>query len=234
LRGIREATAFSCCRAGRPLHSPPSADAFELEGYGGAPLPCVLHTSDEARGSAVVLPGGARAGNRLGGTPARPDLNYVRQLLLGLGLSVLEVWWDTDTAPDGEEGEEWLAANAAAAFAAAGGARVGVGRSWGTRALAKLALGGSAPSTTVWIAPLLGHPEVRAALERCGESACVVTGTADGLVPAPDLRAVEAAGVTVVRIDGANHGFEVDGPAASARALAAALDELHAFLERSL
>lgn len=158
----------------------------------------------------------------------------MRQLLLGLGLSVLEVWWDTDTAPDGAEAEEWLAANAAAAVAAVGGPRVGVARSWGTRALAKLLRAGSAPATTVWIAPLVRHPEVRAALEGCGESACVVAGTADELVPATGLRALEAAGATVVPIPGANHGFEVDGPAASARALADALDALHAFLERRL
>jgi hypothetical protein len=221
-------------RATVTLAAIPTSEAFELEGYGGAPLPCVLHTADEARGSVVVIPGGARAGNRLGGTPHRPDLNYVRQLLLGLGLSVLEVWWDADTAPGGEEGEEWLAANAAAAVAAAGGPRVGVGRSWGTRALAKLVLDGSAPATTVWIAPLLGHPEVRAALERAGGSACVVAGTADELVPEPELRAVAAAGATVVRLEGANHGLEVGGAAASARALADALDELQVFLERSL
>ena len=89
----------------------------------------------------------------------------MRQLLLGLGLSVLELWWDTDTAPDGDEGEEWLAASAGAAVAAAGQVRVGVGRSSGSRALAKLVLDGSAPATTVWITPLLGHPEVRAALD---------------------------------------------------------------------
>lgn len=215
----------------------PASDAFEVEGYGGEPLPSVLHTLDEARGSAVVFPGGARAGYRLGGTPARPDLSYTRALLLTLGLSVLEVWWHADLAPDGDEGEAWLAASAAAGASAAAAAaplRVAVGRSWGAQALAKLVVGGSAPGTTVWIAPLLRHPEVREALERCGESACLVTGTADELVPEADVRAVEGAGATVVRIQGANHGFEVDGPAASARALADALDELHVFLERSL
>ena len=194
----------------------------------------MLHAADRVRGAAVVYPGGARASYRLGGTPARPDLSYVRQLLLGLGLSVLEVWWDTDTAPDGDEGEEWLTANAAAAVAAVGLPQVAVARSWGTRALAKLVLGDSAPATTIWMAPLLGHPEVREALERCAVTACLVAGTADGLVPEPAVRAVEAAGATVVRIRGANHGFEVGGPAASARALADALDELHIFLERSL
>jgi hypothetical protein len=221
-------------RASVTLAAIPTTDAIEIEGYGGARLPCVLHTADEARGSAIVIPGSARAGNRLGSTPHRPDLNYVRLLLLGLGLSVLEVWWDTDAAPDGDEGEEWLAANAAAAVAAAGGPRVGVARSWGARALAKLVLAGSGPATTVWIAPLIRHPEVREALERVGESACIVAGTADDLVPHADLREVEAAGTTVVLLPGGNHGLEVGGPAASARALADALDELHIFLDRSL
>jgi hypothetical protein len=215
----------------------PTAEAFEVEGYGGAPLPCVLYSADEPRGSAVVLPGGARASYRLGGTPARPDLNYTRQLLLDLGMSVLEVWWHADEASDDEAGEEWLAANAAAGTAAAAEAtplRVAVARSWGCRALAKLVLAGSAPATTVWITPLLRHPEVRETLDRCAESACVVAATADPYVPADDVRAVEAAGATVVRIHGANHGLEVGGAASSARALADALDELHAFLERSL
>lgn len=197
----------------------------------------MLYAADGARGSALVVPGGARAAYRLGGTPARPDLNYTRQLLLSLGLSVLELWWHADTAPDGEDGERWLAANAAAGAAAAAAAApllVGVARSWGARGLAKLVLAGSPPATTVWIAPLLGHAEVRTALERAGESACLLAGTADGLVPLADVRSVEATGVVVVPIHGANHGLEVDGPAASARALAGALDELHVFLERSL
>jgi hypothetical protein len=209
-----------------------TADAFELAGYGGRPLPCVLHRCEGARGTAVVLPGGARAGGRLGGTPARPDLNYVRVLLLELGEAVLEVWWDTDSVPAGEE-EAWLAASARAAAAAATPLLVGVGRSWGTRALAKLVLEGAAPSTTVWLAPLLGHPDVTQAVARAGDGACVVAGTADELVPEPELRRAEAAGATVIRIAGASHALEVGGAAASARALADALDELHVFLERS-
>jgi hypothetical protein len=213
---------------GRPL---------EVDGYGGEPLPCVLYPTDEARGSAVVFPGGARAGYRLGGTPARPDLNYVRVLLLGLGVSVLEVWWHADEASDDEEGERWLAANAAAGAAAAAQAaplRVAVARSWGSRALAKLVLADSSPATTVWITPLLRHAEIRDALARCAASACVVAATADPFVPEDDVRPLEAAGATVVRIHGANHGLEVGGAAASARALADALDELQTFLEPRL
>jgi hypothetical protein len=47
---------------------------LELEGHGGRSLPCLLHTSGDEVGIAVVLPGNSLYGGRLGGTGAGHSL----------------------------------------------------------------------------------------------------------------------------------------------------------------
>lgn len=198
-------------------------------------VPAVLWEREAGSGSAVVLPGGSRADHRLGGIPARPDLHYVRALLLAHSLSVLELWWDAEAAPSGDAGEAWLLERArTAASAAPVPMRVAVGRSFGSRALAKLVLEAEAPPALVWIAPLLFHPEVRRAAVQTASASCVLAGTSDEATPAAELSELEEAGATVVRIDGGNHGFETGHPADDARALAAALDAVDGFLRDAL
>jgi hypothetical protein len=209
--------------------------AFEVDAR-GRPVPCVLWELDDGGGAALVLPGGARSGNRLGGTPARPDLHYTRALLLELGLSVLELWWDAETAPlaHGDEADAWLAAHAEAGVRAAsqaGDLRVLVGRSFGTCALARIVRGGEAPAAaTIWIAPLLGREDVRAALEEAAPSAFVVGGTADESFDLETAEALRGSGARLALVEGANHGLEAGGAAGSARALADVLDAMRAFL----
>jgi len=210
------------------------ARTLELAGYGGAPLPCAFYEGGEAE-AAVVLPGAAHAGNRLGGSPARPDLNYVRAVLQSEGLAVLEVWWDAGSAPRGDL-DGWLDANADAALAEAGrgGRRVVllVGRSIGTKALARV-VRRHPPVPTVWVAPLLGDRSVRAALAELTAPAFVLVGTADALFDAAVAESLRDRGATVVVLEGAGHSLETDDAADSARRLADALDELRAFVRAS-
>lgn len=61
----------------------------------------------------------------------------------------------------------------------------------------------------MWHSPTQGEPlEALAAAEAC--PALEIAGTADPWLPADDLAALEAAGVEVVRYDGADHGFAHD------------------------
>jgi pimeloyl-ACP methyl ester carboxylesterase len=182
-----------------------------------------------------VFPGGARAGNRLGGTPARPDLHFAREVLLGEGLAVLEVWWDAGRAPDGDL-EPWLDAHVEAALAAASEAReVGclVGRSFGTLAVARALPNRLASVPTIWLAPLFTRPEVVAAVVGAGSSAFVAGGSGDALFAGEGVERARAAGAEVVVVEGADHGLGLDDPAASARALADVLDRMRLFLRRN-
>jgi hypothetical protein len=206
---------------------------LEVEGHGGRTLPCVLYDAGSTA-SAVVLPGASRAGYRLGGTPARPDLHYTRALLLAHGISVLEAWWDVETLPEGEEREAWLERNAEAAARAADKAapvRILVGRSTGTRAVAKL-VGRSEwqDAATIWIAPLNRHAEVHAALEGGRGPAFVVGGTADDLFDAEAALALRERGATVFLVEQGNHALEVGDAPQSARALADVLEAMASFL----
>jgi pimeloyl-ACP methyl ester carboxylesterase len=203
------------------------------------PLPCVLHGSGDERGIAVVLPGAASHGNRLGGTPARPDLHYTRAVLLAERLGVLEVWWDAGSAPEHDR-EGWLDANVAAALAAAaeeGAPALLVGRSLGTWALARALLASAPPLSgvpTVWLAPLLGHPAVSAALQGVDAPAFVVGGSSDEAFDVAEAEALRDRGVEVVVLDGANHGLEVEDPPTSARLLADMLERLRDFVVRAV
>jgi hypothetical protein len=196
--------------------------ALEVEGYGGQLLPCALYEVGGER-AAVILPGAARATYRLGGSPARPDLHYTRALLAEQGYNVLEVWWDADTCPDPPD--PWCRENALAAITAAGEDRVRllIGRSLGTIGLAALAE--KADLASIWIAPLTYLPHVRDALVSWRGPALAVAGDADDGFVAVD-------GVETVVVPRGDHGLDVGEAAASARALAAALDEIRAWLVR--
>lgn len=199
-------------------------DELEVAGHAGLAVPCLFFEPSRER-VAVVFPGAIRSGGRMGGSPARPDLHYTRTLLLELGLGVLEVWWDAETKP--EQSEPWYRDNARAAIAAAGEERVRllVGRSIGTGALAHLAEWNHVPS--LWIAPLTYAAPVRDALAAWRGPKLVVAGDAD--------EAFEpVAGVNAVLVSGADHGFDVGDAAASARALADALDRVRGWLSATV
>jgi pimeloyl-ACP methyl ester carboxylesterase len=198
----------------------------------------VLHSAGGERGVGVVFPGAAREGNRLGGTPARPDLHYTRAVLRAQGLAVFEVWWDAGSAPD-DALEEWLDANVRAAQAAATrehSLALLAGRSLGTMAVARAVSNAEWERNavpTVWLAPLLRQPLVIEALARLRSPAFIAGGDAD---PAFDVRAAERmrrGGFDVVVLEGADHALEVDDPAASARLLADLVERLRAFVART-
>ena len=198
--------------------------AFDVEGYEGRPLPCALYEVGGKR-AAVVLPGAAQASYRLGGSPARPDLHYVRALLLEQGYDVLEAWWQADERPEQKDSREaWYRENALAAIGVAGAERVRllVGRSLGTAALTMLRAS-HASTASLWIAPLTTHREVRDALTAWSGPKLVVAGDADEafeLVPE----------IETILVPGGDHGLNVGDAPASARALGAALDGIRAWL----
>jgi pimeloyl-ACP methyl ester carboxylesterase len=207
---------------------------IELEGYAGSAVSCVLSSDGGENDMAVVFPGAVRAGNRLGGSPARPDLHYTRAVLQAEGLAVLEVWWDADSAPP-DDTWSWVDAHVSAALAFASNEhRLGflVGRSFGTWALARAVSGEhETPAVpTIWISPLLHDEPVLAALEGLRAPALVVGGRADHLFDIAAAEKLRAAGAQVVLIEGADHALEIDDPAASARLLADAIDAIRAFV----
>jgi pimeloyl-ACP methyl ester carboxylesterase len=206
---------------------------LEIRGYDGAAVPCVLHGTQATEGIAVVLPGGARSDNRLGGTPARPDLHFTRALLLRHGLAVLEVWWDAGSAPDGDI-RRWLEENGLAAVreaAARGPVRALVGRSLGTGALAALVADPVLARTpSIWIAPLLRDESVRTALAEAQAPWLAVGGTSDPAMDVDLLRDLESAEKRVVLLRGADHGLQVEDPIASIRLLAKVLEAMARFV----
>jgi pimeloyl-ACP methyl ester carboxylesterase len=209
---------------------------LEITGYGGAPLPCVVHANGGEEGVAVVFPGAAGKGYRLGGIPARPDLHYTRAVLLAEGIAVFEVWWDADSAEGGYD--PWISTNADAALVAATESHrlaALVGRSLGTLALAELVSRenwAASAVPTIWIAPLLYLPRVAAALEGLASPAFVVGGTADRAFDQEVVERLRDRGSQLAVLEGAHHGLDVSDPADSARLLAGVLDEMREFVRR--
>jgi hypothetical protein len=211
-------------------------EVFAASGHGGRPLPCVLH--GDASRTALVLPGAARAGNRLGGTPARPDLHFTRALLQEQGLSVLEVWWDADEA-DAAELEDWLLENARGALGAL--AEQGrepallVARSLGSVALALLRRE-EPPRVrlpSVWIAPLMHREPVRESLLHGGGPCFVLCGGRDAAYDAGLATLLHRRDADVLVLEHADHGLDCGDAVLTARALAGALEQLRDFLRRS-
>jgi hypothetical protein len=208
-------------------------EQLELRGHGDTTLPCILH-GDGAR-CALVLPGAAHAGNRLGGTPARPDLHFTRALLLEQGYAVLEVWWDAATLA-GASPEAWLLDNARAGVdgirAQGREPALLVGRSLGTTALAELRTAEPvlARLPSVWIAPLLQRERVRESLLH-GDGRCfVLCGGRDEAHDPGVATLLHRRGATVVVLERADHGLDCGDAPATARALAGALEQLRDFL----
>ena len=210
---------------------------LETAGYDGRELRLVLH--GDAEHAAVVLPGRAGAGNRVGGSPARPDLHLARALLQEQGLAVLEVWWDADEIPDGER-EPWLLGNARAAVGILDeeGRRAAllVGRSLGSLALALLRHEEPelARLPSVWIAPLVHLEPVRASLLRDGGPRFVLWGDRDEAYDAGLATLLHRRGADVLVLERANHGLDVGDAPATARALAEALEQLRHFVRRAV
>ena len=148
---------------------------LEVTGYRGLVVPCVRYDVDGASGIALILPAAARSGNRLGGTPARPDLHFTRALLQHTGLAVLEAWWDAGSAPR-EDLDAWIATNADAVVDAA--------------------------------------------------------TNGDELFDVAFAETLQASGVEVVVLEGADHGLAVDDPIESAQLLTHVLRRMRAFVER--
>jgi pimeloyl-ACP methyl ester carboxylesterase len=216
--------------------SPGISEDVIVEGYRGAPLQLVLRADDDVGRTALVLPGRVTRQGRRGGSPSRPDLAYTAATLELERFAVLEVWWDVDTAPV-DDIEGWLLASASAGVeaAATGGRRLElvVGRSLGTRALALLSARGLLGDlATVWLAPLVHYPEVREALLAHASSAFVVGGSEDAAFDLETAELLAAQGAEVEVIEGGDHGFQLEDPAASARALAGVLDRLRLFARR--
>jgi hypothetical protein len=174
-------------------------------GYEGRPLPCILHEAGGERRVALVLPGAARSGGRLGGTPARPDLHFTAAVLQSLGFAVLEVWSDVDGAPEDRE-DLWLEQSARGAIGAIPpDYELGllVGRSFGTRALALLYRDRSFSATpSIWVAPLLVEVAVAEALQELEAPALVIGGTKDALFDSTVVDRLRAAGRNVLLLDG--------------------------------
>ncbi|HKI92382.1 MAG TPA: hypothetical protein VJ986_08765, partial [Gaiellaceae bacterium] len=111
-----------------------------------------------------------------------------------------------------------------------------VGRSLGTNALALLRASDAEAAClpSIWIAPLMHREDVRESLLRGGGRRFVLCGGADaaydpGLTPL--LREHDA---DVVVLEGADHMLDCGDAAASARALAAALERMREFVARAL
>lgn len=211
----------------------------EIAAYRGAHVTCLLYADGTEDAVAVVFPGAAREGNRVGGTPARPDLHYTRELLQLFGTAVFEVWWDAATAPV-DDLDGWLDAHVAAALEVTTQERrlaAVAGRSLGTLALARLVTGpgwSERPVPSIWIAPLLDEPGVADALSGLGAPAFVVGGSEDESFDVERAEGLRRPGIDLVVVPGADHALEVDDPARSARLLAEALDRMREFLEREL
>jgi len=211
-------------------------ELLELRGHAGLPLLCVLH--GDAERCALVLPGAGRAQNRLGGTPARPDLHFTRALLLEHGYSVLEVWWDAETL-DREDPEGWVLDNARAGAAAVRDhghtLALLVGRSLGTTAIA--ALRAAEPELArlpgLWIAPLLQHELVRESLLHGGGRSFVLCGGRDEAYDQGIATLLHRRGADVVVLEHADHGLDCGAAADSARALAGALEQMREFVRQA-
>jgi pimeloyl-ACP methyl ester carboxylesterase len=190
----------------------------------------VLHADGDESAVAVVFPGASRAGGRIGGSPARPDLHYTRAVLRAEGLAVFEVWWDAGGLPQ-DDRERWLDENVDAALeAAASEGRVAflAGRSLGTWALARVVARPEwRPVPTIWLAPLLHMPVVAEPLRRLRSPAFAICG---GVDEAYDRDVADALEAEVVVLEGANHALEVDDPAESARLLAGGLERMRRFV----
>jgi hypothetical protein len=145
----------------------------------------------------IVLPG-------LRYTPAHPLLHYARLVASSHRWTVQELWWD---APSGEvDWLAWVGAAAREAIAAEPAGRVAiVAKSLGTLAI-PVAAEQSIPG--VWLTPLLGRPEVRAAMRQLPAPTLLVGGAADETW---DREAARASGLQLHEVPDGDHVLEITG-----------------------
>ena len=198
-------------------------EPFEIPGHGGG-LSCVLHGEASAARSCFPAP---PSGERLDGSPARPDLHFTRVLLQEHGLSVTRALVGHGHARPRRR-RRLAACPRTRRVRRDRGARPGAGaargRSLGTVALALLRTerrGGGTPSERLDRAARAsrGRAHVAAAQTAAGDSsspAAPTTAYDPGLTPLLEQR-----GADVVVLDGADHALDCGGAVASARALAA-------------
>ena len=171
--------------------------------------PCTAFWSEAGQRTAVLLPG--RSGGAL-----QPALTYLRELLVGLGWSVLAVHDEFRSGDHRGWPRERL--RAAAAFREP---QLVVGKSMATFAAAVVEV------PAVWLTPLLHEPDVRDGIR---PPALLVGGTAD---PSWDRDAARGLGVDVLELEGVDHGLVVSGdPHASLDAMRRLVDGVAAFVER--
>lgn len=208
-----------------------------VTGYRDYVVPIRLRQADVAIDRlAMLLPG-------YGYTLDMPLFYYLENLCLDLGIDVLrvETAYNQNLAfreATATEQARWVAADARAAWQAglAQGnyaSAIVIGKSLGTWGMAWLLsdpLRSPETVTSVWLTPLISQQSIRQALRRLGDTAQIVIGDADPEYDAGVLADLEASGVNVVVVPGADHGLDIPGDAlTSARLLAQLITEIRDF-----
>ena len=222
----------------RGYHSPTmfSIESIDIPGSGGDRVPNTFFRQQGGTGHlAVVLPG-------LAYTCRSPALYYPTLLLLdGFGADVLWVEYDYfwrpgfSELPEREQDRSLFAdAEAALRCALSRGTYERLtlmGKSLGTRAMARLLADDTAPPPgrveAVWMTPLLSEDSVRERMRERGVRSLAIVGTAD-----PQYAPEALVGVEHVAIEGADHGLEIRGDAwGSLKALERVLRDIEAFVD---
>lgn len=130
----------------------------------------VDHTPDgTAVGRCIVLPGSRY-------TPDGPMLFFATQVALDRGWDVRQVWWEVpELASDADEAA-WVSSRLDAALDGYEGRVLVVAKSLGTLAAPVAAARGY---DAAWLTPLLGQPDVAAALSAWSTAQLVVIGDRD-------------------------------------------------------
>ena len=214
-----------------------SFSSLQISGYAGEPVPNTYQRqADGGRDLGIMLPG-------IRYSCQMPLLFYPSRLLLNQGADVLWVEYAYYTRPSfnpapGSDDERRLVTDVAAAcrgaLAARSYERVSiVGKSLASLAMARVLESEPtlAEARAVWLTPLLRDPRVREALEQTRQPALVVIGTADDHYDVDILRALEARGRRVMRLEGADHSIEIeDDLGRSLKVMADVLQAIEAFL----
>jgi hypothetical protein len=154
------------------------------------------YAGDPAR-VAIVLPGARYL-------PFAPLLWFAREVAMGHGWSVLEVW--DEYRDRTEDPWRWAQERAEAALSRAGEAQVVLVAKSLTSRTVTIAAERDLPG--IWLTPLLVDGEIAAGFERLQAPALLVGGRAD---ESWDGEAARRGGHQVLELEGANHALEVEG-----------------------
>ena len=166
--------------------------------FGG--LPTRWEPDGDSRGVALVLPGRAYS-------PSAPLLEFARRGLLQHGLTVQQLWWDSESRGE-EDPEQWVRRHVAAAHAREDADHVlVVGKSLGTRAASYAAERGL---DAVWLTPLLVDPVVAEAIAANAGRQLLVGGLADELWDPAVARELADNGCDVLSVADADHSMGTD------------------------